>query len=72
MMQVLDNRRLTRLFLDRLTRLVSQEEQAQTPAGQAMVSRAILSTYRDCRDLGITAEAERILSARRPRLYTDV
>lgn len=70
-MQVLDSRRLTKLFLDRLARLVSQEELAQTPAGQAMVSRAILSTYRDCRDLGITVEAERILSARCPRLYTD-
>jgi hypothetical protein len=70
-MQVHDNRTLTALFLGRLVRLVSQEEQAQTLAGQAMVSRAILSTYRDCRDLGITAEAERILSMRRPRLYID-
>lgn len=70
-MQVLDDRTLTALFLGRLVRLLSAEERAQTPAGQAMISRAILSTYRDCRDLGVTAEAEGILSARRPRLYSD-
>lgn len=71
-MQVLDKRTLTTLFLTRLARLVRQEDLAQTPAGQAMVSRAILSTYRDCRDLGITVEAERILKSRRPRMQLDV
>ena len=70
-MRVLNQRALTTLFLGRLARLVVQEAQARTPGDQALVSKAILSTYRDCRDLGVAEEAAQVLGARRPRRYTD-
>jgi hypothetical protein len=70
-MQVHNQRTLTTIFLGRLARLVLKEIQAQTPGEQALISKAILSTYRDCRDLGVTGEAERILRVRRTKLPTD-
>ena len=71
-MQVLDRQALNTLFLGRLARLVVKESQAQNTWERALVSRAILSTYRDCRALGVTAEAERVLSLRRIRPYSDI
>jgi hypothetical protein len=70
-MQVLKQRALITLFLGRLARLVAREVEARTPGERALVSKAILSTYRDCRDLGVADEAEQVLGARRPRWYTD-
>ena len=70
-MQILNQRALTTLFLGRLARLVAQEAEARTPGDQALVSKAILSTYRDCPDLGAAEEAGQVLGTRRPRRYTD-
>ena len=70
-MQVHNQRALAALFLGRLARLVLLETQERTLSEQALVSKAILSTYRDCRAIGVTAEAERLLRARHPRMPAD-
>ena len=67
-MDVLNHRQLTVLFLSRLSRLVEQETLAATSEEQAMVNKAILSTYRDLYAMGLAAEAKRILVERRVKL----
>lgn len=71
-MQVHSHQALSTLFLRRLSRLITLEVQVHTPGEQALVSKAILSTYRDCRALGLADAAEDIVGQRRPRWYTDV
>ena len=66
-MRMLSTPDLTTLFLVRLERLIVQETLAATMEEQAMVNRAILSTYRDCYALGLAEEAKRILLVRRVR-----
>jgi hypothetical protein len=63
-MHILSQPALATLFLGRLTRLVEHETQGCTPEDRALIGRAILSTYRDLRALGLRAEAERILLGR--------
>ncbi len=67
-MDVLNHRRLTALFLSRLSHLVVQETIAATLEEQAMVNKAILSTYRDLYAMGMAEEAKRILVERRVRV----
>jgi hypothetical protein len=56
--------RLQKHFLKRLNRLLSlraeQSEQVNEP-GLRLIDRAIYSTYCDAVDLGVTADAQRLL-----------
>lgn len=63
-MQVHSQRALATLFLGRLDRLIGLETRECTPEDRALIGRAILSTYRDLRALGLKHEAERILLGR--------
>lgn len=66
-MNTLNEPSLRRLFLGRLSLLLVKEMADLTPEEQRLINRAIVSTYKDCRELGLEPEARRILAARRPK-----
>ena len=56
---------LASYFLGRLARLVVKMTVAQAPEQRAVLVRAMLSTFFDCRDLGVEQEARNILGCLR-------
>jgi hypothetical protein len=66
-MNSLNGASLRRLFPGRLSRPLAKGTVARTEEEQKRVTWAILSTCRDCRQLGLEPDARRILSARRPQ-----
>ncbi len=58
---------LGRLFLGRLSRLVTKETVVTTPEERTLVDWAIYSTCCDCYDLGLHDAVTRILAMRQPK-----
>ena len=56
---------LASFFLGRLARLVVKMAAAQAQEQRAALTRAMLSTFLDCRDLGVEQEARNILGCLR-------
>lgn len=72
----LEHQRQAAYFLARLDRLCHLEDRFVSPPeamadASRLVRKAIFATYCECLDLGLRAEADRILAPRRPPALTE-